>query len=201
MYLWSKVDDFLSTGFHFRDCFRKALTGTDEKSGRKFDFLSCWLPLLDKGLCHSWKICTQNTPTVMCFEPSICSFESSCFQGVKPFFRWTIRQSRQQGKNAEKKKCNEESVACVKAMVDAGARVSLQETAVCIDIDSSSVLGILKKLGFRKVSARWIPHLMMPKNKRVRLQYWKALLKIYRTCDPKRLDERSKGDGTWVCRY
>ena len=114
----------------------------------------------------------------MCFEPSICSFESSCFQGVKPFFRWTIRQSRQQGKNAEKKKCNEESVACVKAMVDAGARVSLQETAVCIDIDSSSVLGILKKLGFRKVSARWIPHLMMPKTRGLGYNIEKLCLKF-----------------------
>ena len=51
------------------------------------------------------------------------------------------------------KKCNKELVACVKEMVDADARVNLQEIADCLGIDSSSVLRTLNEnLGYRKKS-------------------------------------------------
>lgn len=51
------------------------------------------------------------------------------------------------------------------------------------------------------MSARRIRHVLTPENERDKLQYSKALLTIYRNCDPKWLDEIVTGDETWVHMY
>ena len=56
----------------------------------------------------------------------------------------------------------------------------------------------MRSLAYRKLSARWIPHVLTPENKRVSSQYSKALLKIDKLLDPNRLDEIVTGDETWV---
>ena len=65
------------------------------------------------------------------------------------------------------KKCDVELVARVKAMAKADARVSLQDIADCLGIDSSSLSRIpYEKLGYRNVSAEWIPNVPTSENKR-----------------------------------
>ena len=92
--------------------------------------------------------------------------------------------------------------ARVKSMADADAKMSFQKTADCLGIDLSSVSRIFnKKLDYRKASARWNPPVLTPENKRDRLQYSKALLTIYRYCEPKYLDEIVTSDEPWVHMY
>ena len=72
----------------------------------------------------------------------------------------------------------------MKATVDADARLNLQDIVDCLGIDSTSVSRILnERLGYRKVSARWIPHILRAENEIGRLQYSKVLLQINRNCD------------------
>ena len=67
---------------------------------------------------------------------------------------------------------NEELVARVKAMVDEDARISLEEIASALNISSGSASSTLRTmLGFRRVCAREIPHVLTPQQKRHRVAY------------------------------
>ena len=128
-FLWSKFHHFLSTGFHFRDLFRNALTDIDEKNGRKVDVLSCWLWLLLKGLCCLWKICickicvqdTHHWQTCFSLSQAPLPLPKQLFWGG-----WSIFQVDNQ---IFKTTGGVELVTHVKAMADAHAEESHKEIA------------------------------------------------------------------------
>ena len=108
-----------------------------------------------------------------------CTLSQASAPSKVPVFRWMKHFSGRQldfqdnrGKGWQNKtKCNDEIVAHVKAMINANARVSLQEIADCLGIDLSPVsMNRNKKLDYRKVSIRWFPPILIPGNKRDRLQ-------------------------------
>ena len=82
------------------------------------------------------------------------------------------------------------------------ARITIRETAEALDISSWSVSNILQdKLRCRKVSVRWISHILTQEIKRDRVAYSKSLLQSDDNCDPRRLHEVVTGDETWVHHY
>ena len=90
-------------------------------------------------------------------------------------------------------------VARVKAVVDADARILLEEIASALDNSSGSAFSTLDNgLGYRKVCARWIPHIFTSQQKRDKVAYSSALLQMYENCDPRRLDDLLIGDDTWL---
>ena len=98
--------------------------------------------------------------------------------------------------------CDEKLIARVQAIIDKDPRLTLTEIAKQCAVCSSSVFRILRKeLGYRKVCARWTPHILAPQNKRDRVRFLKTLLQTYQNCDPRRLDEIVTGDETWVYHY
>lgn len=134
-------------------------------------------------------------------QPSAPS-KATVFRWVKHFASGQASTEDNRGKMRKIKKCDEKLVASVKAMVDADSRVSLEEIADYLDIHSSTASRILRnQLGYRKVSSRWIPHILTSENKGGRLRFCQEMLKIYKNCEPRRLDEIVTGDETWVYMY
>ena len=78
-------------------------------------------------------------------------------------------------------KYNKKLIACVKALVDDDAWITIQETAEAVDISSGGVSNIFKdELHYSKVSARCVPHILtqVQENKRGRIGYSKSLPQI-----------------------
>ena len=65
-------------------------------------------------------------------------------------------------------------------VVKSDARLTVHQIATRVGISAASVFRILKRnLKMRYISARWIFHLLSNKQKRVRLETAKALLKMF----------------------
>lgn len=62
-------------------------------------------------------------------------------------------------------------------------RLTIKQITNIVGISSGTIFTILKKhLGLRKVSARWIPHLLTEKQIWLRVEVCRKLLKIYKNC-------------------
>ena len=93
------------------------------------------------------------------------------------------------------------NVAAVKIVVEQDARLSVKDihVASCTGISEGSVQTILKKrLGLRKVCARWIPHLLTEEQKTKCLKCARELLKTYKGCNSRFIANLLTGDETWV---
>ena len=63
--------------------------------------------------------------------------------------------------------------------------------------DSELFISILRtRIVYCKVCPRWIPHILMPRQKRHRVAYSTALLKMNENFDPRHFDELVTGDET-----
>ena len=134
-------------------------------------------------------------------QPSAPSKATVC-RWVKHFTSGESSTEDNRGKMQKPRKCNEKVVAMVTAMVEEDNRVSLEEIADCVGVHSSTISKILRhKLGYRKVSSRWVPHILTSENKGERVRFCKRMLNIYKKGDSKRLDEIVTGDETWVYMY
>lgn len=84
-------------------------------------------------------------------------------------------------------------------VVKSDARLTVHQIATRVGISAASVFRILKRnLKMRRISARWIPHLLSDKQKRVRLETAKALLKMFPKYSRKQFSDIITGDETWV---
>lgn len=92
--------------------------------------------------------------------------------------------------------------AKIQNLINTDARYTVRELAKATGISLSKVHFILKKrLHARKISARWIPHLLSDDQKRARVTYAKEMLKLYPKFDKKRFANVVTGDETWVHFY
>ena len=57
---------------------------------------------------------------------------------------------------------------------------------------------LTERLGLRKLCARWVPHLLTKKQKAYRVKCARELLKTYKNCQNKRINELLTGDETWI---
>ena len=68
----------------------------------------------------------------------------------------------------------------IKSIIDKDARFTVRQQPQMIDFGLASVHFIMKKiLKVTKISARWIPYLLTDKQKHIRVQTAKQLLKKY----------------------
>ena len=112
----------------------------------------------------------------------------------------TIKDNR--GKFKASPVSTDETVARVKELVDADPRISCEYIASELGLSSATAFRILKhKLCYKKVCSRWVPHVLTPENKRLRVAYCRQLLQVYGEGKPKRLDNIVTGDETWVYFY
>ena len=89
------------------------------------------------------------------------------------------------------------NIAAVKTAIEQDARLSVEDIATCTGISEGSVQTILKKrLDLRKVSARWVPHLLIEERKTQRLKCARELLKTYKGCTSRVISNLLTGDET-----
>ena len=78
-------------------------------------------------------------------------------------------------------------------------RISLEEIANALNISTGSASSILRnRLSYPRVCARWITHILTPQPKRDRVAYSTMILKMYKNCNPRHLDELVTSDETWL---
>ena len=93
----------------------------------------------------------------------------------------------------------ENDVTAVKNLIDEDAHYTIEEISETLNINSGAVFVILKqRLKLRKISARWVPHLLSQEEKDRRVKIASELLQIYDGCDDRRLFEIVTGDETWI---
>ena len=96
----------------------------------------------------------------------------------------------------------EKNVATMKTLIEEDARYTMQEIEELNGIHSSSVLKILcERLGLRKISTRWVPHLLTDEQKQSRVRLASQVIEKYDQCDPRRLEEIVTGDEIWIYHF
>ena len=92
-----------------------------------------------------------------------------------------------------------EIVSKIKEIIEGDASFTVRDIARKVGISLSTVHLILKKhLKVRKISARWVPHLLIDEQKRQRVKVAKKLLQIFPKYDKKQFANVVTGDETWV---
>ena len=92
-----------------------------------------------------------------------------------------------------------EIVSKIKEIIEGDARFTVRDIARKVGISLSTVHLILKKhLKVRKISARWVPHLLTDEQKRQRVKVAKKLLQMFPKYDKKQFANVVTGDETWV---
>ena len=92
-----------------------------------------------------------------------------------------------------------EIVSKIKEIIEGDARFTVRDIALKVGISLSTVHLILKKhLKVRKISARWVPHLLTDEQKRQRVKVAKKLLQMFPKYDKKQFANVVTGDETWV---
>ena len=136
--------------------------------------------------------------------PSLSSVLSkdSIFRWAREFKNGKTGISDGRGKTTPRKVNTKSKINAVQAIIEEDSRVSVEQVAKRVGISSGSAWKILHEdLGLRKLSARWIPHILSDENKRVRLQCAQDLLSKYENAGSRRLSEIVTGDETWMHFY
>ena len=100
----------------------------------------------------------------------------------------------------QKSASRKEIASKIKEIIEGDARFTVRDIARKIGISLSTVHLILKMhLKVRKISARWVPHLLTDEQKRQRVKVAiKKLLRMFPKYDKKQFPNIVTGDKTWV---
>ena len=103
---------------------------------------------------------------------------------------------------APKSKVNETLVTNVKKHVDNDPNVSVREISSDLDVSIGTIHKVLhEELGLRKISARWVPHVLTPEQKKNRVFCARQILDMLEPKGPKRVSDVVTGDETWIYFY
>ena len=92
-----------------------------------------------------------------------------------------------------------EIVSKIKEIMEGDARFTVHDITRKVGISLSTVHLILKKhLKVRKISARWVPHLLTDEQKRQQVKVAKKLVHLFPKYDKKEFANVVTGDETWV---
>ena len=96
----------------------------------------------------------------------------------------------------------ERNVATVKKSIEEDACYTVQEIEELSGIHLSSVLKILRKrLWLRMTCTRWVPHLLTKEQKQSWIRLSSQVIEKYDKCDPRPLEEIVTGDETWIYHF
>ena len=94
---------------------------------------------------------------------------------------------------------HKEIVSKIKEIIEGDARFTVHDIAQKVGMSLSMVHLILKKhLKVRKISARWMPHLLTDEQKRQLVKVAKKLLQMFPKYDKKQFCSFITGDENWV---
>ena len=119
------------------------------------------------------------------------------FGGEKKKFESGVESIKNAPKSGRPKSASrKEIVSKIKEIIKGDARFTVRDIARKVGISLSTVHLILKKhLKVRKISARWVPHLLTDEQ---RVKVAKKLLQMFPKYDKKQFANVVTGDETWV---
>ena len=132
------------------------------------------------------------------FGPSYVSYDT--VRWWKNKFESGVESIKNAPKSGRPKSASrKEIVSKIKEIIEGDARFTVCDIARKVGISLSTVHLILKKhLKVRKISARWVPHLLTDEQKRQRVKMAKKLLQMFPKYDKKQFANVVTGDETWV---
>lgn len=95
-----------------------------------------------------------------------------------------------------------EMILRVRKIVEEDRNVTYTEIQQALNIGSGTVKTILHEhLGLRKLSCRWIPHLLTSEQKSARVDWCRFMLQKYEEGHSRRVSDIVTGDETWLYNY
>ena len=165
------------------------------RSVDKKDEIRAYIKARSKLGCFLKKLMTEISTA---FGPSCVSYDTvrqwkkKLESGVE-----SIKNAPKSGR--PKSASRKEIVSKIKEIIEGDARFTVCDIARKVGISLSTVHLILKKhLEVRKISARWVPHLLTDEQKRQWVKMAKKLLQMFPKYDKKQFANVVTGDETWV---
>ena len=163
------------------------------RSVDKKDEIRAYIKAHSKPGCSLKKLMTEISTA---FGPSCVSYDT--VRRWKKKFESDVESIKNASKSGRPKSASrKEIVSKIMEIIEGDARFTFRDIARKVGISLSTVHLILKKhLKVRKISARWVPHLLTDEQKRQRVKVAEKLLQMF----PK-YDKNANvvtGDETWV---
>ena len=165
------------------------------RSVNKKDEIRAYIKARSKLGCSLMKLMTEIS---IAFGPSCVSYDT--VRRWKKKFESGVESIKNALKSGRPKSAScKEIVSKIKEIIEGDARFTVWDIARKVGISLSTVHLILKKhLKVRKISARWVPHLLTDEQKRQRVKVAKKLLQMFPKYDKKQFANVVTGDETWV---
>ena len=165
------------------------------RSGDKKDEIWAHIKARSKLGCSLKKLMTEISTA---FGPSCVSYDT--VRRWKKKFESGVESIKNAPKSGRPKSASrKEIVSKIKEIIEGDARFTVRDIARMIGISLSTVhLILMKHLKVRKISARWVPHLLTDERKRQWVKVAKKLLQMFPKYDKKQFANVVTGDETWV---
>ena len=165
------------------------------RSVDKKDEIRAYIKARSKLGCSLKKLMTEISTA---FGPSCVSYDT--VRQWKKKFESGVESIKNAPKSGRPKSASrKEIVSIIKEIIEGDARFTFRDIARKVGISLSTVHLFLKKhLKVRKISARWVPHLLTDEQKRQRVKVAKKLLQMFPKYDKKQFANVITGDETWV---
>ena len=165
------------------------------RSVDKKDEIRAYIKARSKLGCSLKKLMTEISTA---FGPSCVSYDT-VRRWIKKFESGVVSIKNAPKSGRPKSASRKEIVSKIKEIIEGDARFTVRDIARKVGISLSTVHLILKKhLKVRKISARWVPHLLTDEQKRQRVKVAKKLLRMFPKYDKKQFANVVTGDETWV---
>ena len=165
------------------------------RSVDKKDEIRAYIKARSELGCSLKKLMTEISTA---FGPSCVSYDT--VRRWKKKFESGVESIKNAPKSGRPKSASrKEIVSKIKEIIEGDARFTVRDIARKVGISLSTVHLILKKhLKVRKISARWVPHLLTDEQKRQWVKVAKKLLQMFPKYDKKQFANVVTGDETWV---
>ena len=165
------------------------------RSVDKKDEIRAYIKARSRLGCSLKKLMTEISTA---FGPSCVSYDT--VWRWKKKFESGVESIKNAPKSGRPKSASCKEIAKIKEIIEGDARFTVRDIARKVGISFSTVHLILKKhLKVRKISARWVPHLLTDEQKRQRVKVAKKLqLQMFPKYDKKQFANVVTGDETWV---
>ena len=177
--------------------YTQSLTTAVKMVGRsvdKKDEIRAYIKARSKLGCSLKKLMTE---IATAFGPSCVSYDT--VRRWKKKFESGVESIKNAPKSGRPKSASrKEIVSKIKEIIEGDARFTVRDIARKVGISLSMVHLLKKHLKVRKISARWVPHLLTEEQKRQRVKVAKKLLQMFPKYDKKQFANVVTGDETWV---
>ena len=178
--------------------YTQSLTTVVKMVGRsvdKKDEIRAYIKARLKPGCSLKQLMTELSTA---YGPSCVSYDT--VQWWKKKFESGVESIKNALKSGRPKSAShKEIVSIIKEIIERDARFTVLDIAQKVGISLSTFHLILKRhLKVRKISARWVPHLLTDEQKRQRVKVAKKLLQMFPKYDKKQFANVVTGDETWV---